>query len=459
MKIENINKNLKIAILGYWKEWKSSLNFIKKIWIKNISILDKNEILDREEDINYIIWEKYLDNLDIFDLIIKSPWISVYNNKLDKFKEKIITNIDLFLGNYTWKVIWITGTKGKSTTSTILYKTLEKLWLKVKLVWNIWNPVLDEIDIFSKNKYDYVIFEMSSFMLCNTKLNLYIWYLNNLYDCHLDWHSWKKNYVNDKLNILRWAYNKIANIETKNFLKDFDDIIYFWEWTNFLYKEKQFFIWKKSILKDENFLLKWLHNRTNIIWIIAILKQIFKDNLKINKFEIFINWLRKVLETFSWLANRIENIWTYNWIIFVDDAIATTPESTIAAIKTFEQNIWTLILWWQDSGFKFDKLLNIIYKYKIKNIILFPDTWEKIFWDLSSYEYETNFKINLKDLEINILKTKNMGNAIKFAYKNTQKWKICLLSTAAPSFSVWKWYLHKSEEFQKYIKLLKDKMI
>ena len=199
-------------------------------------------------------------------------------------------------------------------------------------------------------------------------------------------------------------------------------------------------------MKDENIILQWEHNRKNISVIVWILDIIDKDNLLLN-----IKSLEKVLSNFEWLSHRLENIWTYEWIHFIDDAIATTPESTIAAIKTYWTNIGTILLWWQDSWFEYEKLRNTLNEYNIPNIVLFPDTWEKIFWDLSNYNYETSFIFNW-DYNPKILKTKNMKSAVEFAFNNTQKWKICILSNAAPSFSLWSGFIAKWLEYQKEVK-------
>lgn len=428
-------------------------NFLKKLELKNIFILDKNEILERENWISYITWEKYLENISDFDLIIKTPWISPYLNDLMKYKEKMTSSIEIFLNNYTWRVIGLTWTKWKSTTSTLLYLTLQNAWYNVKLVWNIWSPVLDEIDILWWEKYDYVVFEMSSYMLEWISWQLYIWYLNNLYICHYDWHLWAENYNNAKKNILDIAKNKIANIQTIDRLWKLDKVKYFWENTNIFYKDEKFFIDNEMILEDKNFLLKWEHNRINICWILAIINQILSDKPDSNWiYDRLINWLKEALENFNWLPYRIQNIWTYKWITFVNDAIATTPDSTKAAISTFWNDIWTLFLWWQDSGFDFSELVNIILNSNIKNLVLFPDTWLNIFWDLSSFEFETNFDLEINWKKFNVFKTKSMENAVKFAYDFTENWKICLLSTASPSFSVWNSYVQKWDLFNEFVK-------
>ena len=84
-------------------------------------------------------------------------------NWLLKYKDKLLTQAMIFYSLYKWKIISITQTKWKSTTATLTYEVLKNAWFKTKLVWNIWNPVLDEIDF--NETYDFVVFELSSYML------------------------------------------------------------------------------------------------------------------------------------------------------------------------------------------------------------------------------------------------------------------------------------------------------
>jgi len=448
MKLEQLKKysEKKIAILWYWKEGKSSLDFLLKLWFKNLTVLDKSSTVNKIEWINYILWDLHLDSLSEYDLIFKSPWVSPYNKKINNYKEKLITQAQIFFDNYEWKIIWITWTKGKSTTATLTYEILKKIWYNTKIVWNIGNPVLDEIDIINNKNYDYIVYELSSYMLEWLDIKLFIWIINNIYDCHLDWHSWKSNYEKAKFWIINNAKYKIINYELKERTKNIKWIKYFWEDWFFYFKDWLFYNSDQVILKDKNIALQWEHNRKNICVILTILQIIDKEYITEN-----IKKLKEVLSVFTWLPHRIQNIWEYEWITFIDDAIATTPESTIAAIKTYEYNIWTILLWWQDSGFKFKELRDILEKYNIWNIVLFPDTWEKIFWNLSNHNYETSFNLKWK-YSPKIFKTKSMKSAIDFAYKNTPKWKICILSNAAPSFSLWSWYIEKWNQFQQEVK-------
>jgi UDP-N-acetylmuramoylalanine-D-glutamate ligase len=108
-------------------------------------------------------------------------------------------------------VIGITGTKGKSTISSLTYDALKKAKFTAKLVGNIGLPVLDEIDLLKGKKYDYVVYEMSSYMLDHFAPKNFISVVNNVYTCHLDWHKTFENYQDAKLNILRKSKYKLVH--------------------------------------------------------------------------------------------------------------------------------------------------------------------------------------------------------------------------------------------------------
>lgn len=421
MKINNL-KDKKVAILWFWKEWKSSLLFLLSIWVKEIWIFDKNAFLENDflsfknqnkkydfENISLFSWEDYLLNLEKYDFILKSPGVSPYNDELLKYKDKFISQSSIFFDNYNWKIIWITWTKGKSTISTLTYKLLINAWFKAKLVWNIWTPVFGEFECVGDEfapEYDFVVYELSSYMLEDFESECYIWVLNNIFPDHLDWHKGFSNYKKAKENILKKSTNKIL-------------------WTSL----------DLSVLKkDLKTKLLWEHNLKNIRVVFEI------SNIIWIRKDIFY---KTVLE-FKPLSHRLENIWTYKQITFIDDAISTTPESTIEAIKTFWSAIGTIFLWWSDRGYDFSDLVLYLKKYFIKNLVLFPDSSKAI------------KKVILDSQEdfFNILETSSMKEAVLFAFKNTSPWSICLLSCASPSYSLWKNFEEKWEDFKENVLLL-----
>lgn len=474
----------KIAILWFWKEWKSSLNFLKKVWVKDITVCDaKTDLEKNDKSIKYVLWKEYTKDLEKYDYIIKSPWISPYTNSLWKYEKKVLTQTKIFFEFYKWKIISLTQTKGKSTTASLVYDLLNNAWYKVKLVWNIWNPVLDEIDLQKQSQYDFVIYELSSYMLHDLdNHHSFISILWNIYEDHLDWHKTFSNYRNAKLNILNNSEHLLIWYQlAKQIIDELKGRKFKTFWS-----EKSYYahIGKHMLVNWVNLnitvkpKIPWKHNLANITAVLGIAYTLSID---------YVNFV-KTINNFHGLPHRLENLWTYKWITFIDDAISTTPESTIEAIKTFWTNLETIFLGWTDRWYDFKNLVKTIYLYDIKNIVLFPDTGKKIFDELKKLQI-TNYKLaenekwklairsyNFDEYEIskdwkqfilfdkdnrnkwntnyytlNILKTDLMETAVKFAYEFTSTWKTCLLSTASPSYSIWKNFEDKWYNYKKYI--------
>ena len=153
---------MKILIWGYGLEGKSALDYFIKIGKNDLYVATKEAIDAGIKNVNFIS-EKDIFNYD-FDLIIKSSGISYYKEEVQNLLKKgvkITSNLNLFLENNNSKTIAITGTKGKSTTSSILYHILKNMGYKVALVGNIGKSFLDIID----EKFDYVIMELSSYQI------------------------------------------------------------------------------------------------------------------------------------------------------------------------------------------------------------------------------------------------------------------------------------------------------
>lgn len=463
MILEELKTKNNIAILWFWKEGKSTLRFLLGLWIleSNITLIDKNTI-NTDFNWNIITWDTYLDNLTKYDIIIKSPWISPYNIKILPFRNKLTSQTEIFFNNYKWKTIWITATKGKSTVSTLLYETLNNSGLVVNLVGNIGNPVLDDINLSEDNHYDYIIYELSSYMLETSQPSCDIAVLWNIYTCHLDWHDNNFSvYEQAKLNILSNSNYKVISQEFSNYGQNIDNVKYFWLESEYHFSNNMFYKNSTQLFKCIDLVLLWEHNKKNICSIISILDIISKENNNKNNYEFnyLISTLEKTLITFSWLPHRMENIWEFNNITFIDDGISTTPESTIEAIKTFWHKVNTLYLWGWDYGFTQDSyklLINTITEYEIKNIILFPDTWLDIFniWR-DRKKYGDIFSLQINNSKLNILFTNKMSEAVKFSFKFTWDNNICLMSCAAPSYSLWTWFEQKWKEFKQYIELNK----
>lgn len=436
-----------IAILGFGREGKSTLKFLiqQKVSLRNITVLDTNKDLDDLEEIKVLTGEEHLQNLDRYDIIFKSAGVPI-TEQLLPYQDKIVTQVQFFFDNYPGKVIAVTASKGKSTIVSLIYLLLRNAGYQVKLVGNIGTPVFDEIDIqtstttrddeLAPSLYDFVVIELSSYMLHHLRKHNYISILGTIFPEHLDRHGSFANYLQSKLHILEWSETNImhkATMEKYHVDQEQYHILPYGGTSKYRWKDGYFWLGRKKLFSTDQVKIPWDHNLENITAIVAL-----ADTLKIS-----LDLVQETVAHFTGLPHRLQELGEYGSIRRIDDAISTTPESTIAAIKTYGDHIDTIFLWWTDRGYNFEELVDYLQRYHISNIVLFPPSWEKIAKMLS-----------LLPTKFCLLQTEDMEKAVKFAYKHTQKGKICLLSTASPSYSIWKDFEEKWDLFQKYIKEL-----
>ncbi len=449
-------RNKNIAILWFGREGKSTLKFLmdQKIHFSNITILDAKDDLDNPDAIHAITWSKYLQDLDKYDIIFKSSGVPI-TTELVHVKEKIVTQVQLFFDNYPGKVIAVTASKGKSTIVSLIYALLKNAGYNVKLVGNIGVPILDEIDICPPFKTDgdpefcpvrendFVVIELSSYMLHDLRKKNFISILGTIFPEHLDRHGSFDNYVGAKLNILKGSEINIVNHETLQRFdldKAYTNLIPYDQGSAYARMDGHFTLGDKMIFSVDDRKIPGDHNLENITAVVAL-----ADTLKI-PMEI----LHTTVREFQWLPHRLQEVGEYGGIRWIDDAISTTPESTIEALKTYGDQIDTIFLGWTDRGYQFDELAKYIHQSKIRNIVIFPDSWERI---LESLQRSNVLSSTKEDPTLpHLIQTSSMQEAVQFAYEHTEKWKICLLSTASPSYSLWKDFEEKGDLFQKYIK-------
>jgi UDP-N-acetylmuramoylalanine--D-glutamate ligase len=394
-----------ILILGYGKEGIATKKYIKKNYPDF-----KIGIGDAKFDKNYLNKQKD------YDVAIKTPGIK---KELMAIPYTTATNIffSKVLGKNT--IIGITGSKGKSTTASLIYEILKEAGKNVKILGNIGNPMLEALIKNPPADREIFVLELSSAQLEDLDFSPNIAVVTNLFPEHMDYHGNEENYYKAKKNILNFQNGSdvfVYNPEVKKIA----------DWA----KETK----AKAIpfARANNFDSRLLgeHNKKNIEAAVSVAK-LFNISEKI---------IKKAVRNFKPLEHRLEFVGEFRGIKFYDDAISTTPESTIMAIKTLK-NIDTIFLGGQDRGYDFSQLEKIIKKYKIKNVVLFPESGNRILNQGRGF---------------NILKTSGMEKAVRFAYKNTKKGSICLLSCASPSYSLWKNFEEKGNQFKKNIKKLAD---
>ncbi len=407
MKIEELKKYKKILIAGYGKEGEVTERFLKQ-YVPDAVI----GITDIKDGLNY------LDKQDEYDLVFRTPGV-----KKELLKGSYTTGTNIFFANVSNITIGVTGTKGKSTTASLICEILKDGGKKVRLVGNIGKPMIGEL-LREIDQGEVFVCELSSYQLDDIRYTPHISVIVSLFPEHMNYHGSVTKYYEAKKNIITHAKQSdyfVYNPRFPELLK----------WANTAVCKAVPFIKRVPFEVVSNLIGQ--HNQDNIRGAVTVAKILnIPDDI-----------VKKSLQHFRPLPHRLQFVGEYKDIMFYDDAISTTPESTIAAIEALE-NIGTLFLGGLDRGYDFELLTSKLKQFKIQNIVLFPDSGAKI------------KKLIKKGLDYNplIFETDNMKEAVKFAYKNTPQKSICLLSNASPSYSIWKNFEEKGDEFQKYVKIL-----
>lgn len=432
-------KDERILILGFGREGRDNFRFLRRIFPdKILGIGDRlelekldgraKEVVKKDKKLKLHLGENYLKALKNYEVIIKSPGIppKLLTPFITK-KQKITSQTEIFLDYCPGKIVGVTGTKGKSTTTSLIYQILKQGGVKVHLVGNIGKPVLNLL--FSATQNDVYVYELSSHQLYNLKKSPQIAVFLNIYPDHLDYYRNFKEYANAKANITLYQTKDdylIYNARDK-IIKEFAKKSRAKKIPITAEVPVEFFdTCRKSQLKG-NFNLLNIRAAIEVGRIFKIPKKIIAQGIK----------------NFRPLAHRLELVGTFKGITFYNDALSTIPETAIAALDALGDNVQTIFLGGFDRKIDFKKLAKRILKSKIKNVILFPTTGEKIWKEICRQRK----LVALRPFFVN-----NMREGVKLAYEHTQKGKICLLSCASTSFSIFRDYKEKGNLFKKYVR-------
>lgn len=443
-------ENKRILILGYGKEGKSTYLFLRKsfpektlfIADKNKDILRNNPELIEDMYVEVSLGEEYLNGIEEYDLIIKAPGISFKGIDINNFKEKITSELELFLEFVNIKSIGITGTKGKSTTTTLMYKILKDQEYDAFLLGNIGEPIFNHIEEMNENSI--AVIELSSHALEYVKKSPSIAILLDIYEEHLDHYDSLEKYIEAKFNVAKYQNENDYFIYNYNntFIKEY----------NFKYKENDYAVFtekteenffknkvyikneyiycndKKIMNVNQEMKLKGIHNINNIMFIIAVANILNLDTDK----------LIETIREFNPLEHRMEFVAKINEVSYYNDSIATIPESTINAIEAIG-NINTLIVGGKDRGINLTSLFEYLKNSDIPNIICIHKTGEYIYEELKT----TNKKI---------YKTQDLQEAVRIAKKITKPGTNCIMSPAATSYGYFKNFEERGRLFKQYVK-------
>ena len=442
--INEINSYNKVLILGYGREGKSTYNFIRKyLPDKHLFVADKNDLdsnpeLKNDNNISLIMGDNYLNNLGDYDLIIKSPGINFKYVDYSLFEDKITSQIDLLLRYSICKTIGITGTKGKSTTSSLIYHVISNMYPNTLFAGNIGIPVFDKIE--EVNKDTIFVLELSCHQLKFVKASPNISILINLYEEHLDLYKSYEDYIYAKLNIFKYQKEsdyKIWGLLSKDSINYFKDGINTYSYgTNEISKgvtirEDGLYLNNQLVyLKSRKRNILGEHNYYNIAPVLIV-----ADILKLD-----LNKVCDLVDSFKPLEHRLEYVGNFKGIDFYNDSISTIPMSTINCINAVD-NAYTIIIGGLDRGIDYSELIDFLYNNnKIKVIICLKDTGYTIADELVK-----------RNCNKNVLKAIDMKDTVRLAYQYTQEGKACMLSPAAASYNTYKNFEERGKDYKREI--------
>lgn len=443
-KIINYLKGKNIAILGFGMEGIATYHFIRRYSKMLLTIIDKVNPLDKvpelakDENVMIVYGDDYLNGLEEYDLVIKSP--GVITKDIDVSNIHFTSELELLLKCHRHHTIGITATKGKSTTSTLTYEVLKSCGVDTILLGNIGKAIFDEIEKIQPTTW--VVVEMSALQLEFVDVSPHIAAIINLYEDHLDHAGTVEHYHANKLNIFKYQHEDDYAIYSSDIspLCDYIDERYkaikYGIQFNETNENNIVCLKNHKVYLNNNFLYNSLderkllgeHNLRNIMFVLTIAYLLKLDSQKIIT----------TINNFKGLEHRIEYVGKYHDIIFYNDAIATIPDATINAIEALK-NVDTLIFGGMDRGINYQELIDFLNKGIVRNLICMPTTGYKV------GSMITNNKVNIYKCEM-------LKDAVKLAKEITNKDKICLLSPAASSYEYFKNFEEKGKAFKEFVK-------
>ena len=443
-------KNKKVGVVGIGVSNIPLIKFLVKLGAEVTAFDKKNEedlgdIVPefKGQGVKFELGEGYLDRLTGFDVIFKTPSMRIDSEALVKAKEDgtyITSEMEEFVKYCKGKVYAVTGSDGKTTTTTIISKLLKEEGFKTWVGGNIGTPLFAQIEEIEEK--DMVVLELSSFQLMTMKEEVDVAVCTNLAPNHLDMHKDMQEYIDAKKNIFLYQDSKDVLVvnrenditygfekEAKGEIREFsskrvlDKGAYFEDGVLYLDGEK--------VCKKSDIVIKGMHNVENYLAAFAATKD-----------DVSISSMKNVAETFGGVEHRCELVREIDGVKYYNDSIASSPTRTLAGLRAFERKV-IIIVGGYDKHIPFEPLANEGYPY-IKELILMGDTKEKIKTVFDKLEEEKGIKINMHFVN-------SLEEAVNKAKELAVKGDVVTLSPACASFDMFPNFMARGNAFKEIV--------
>lgn len=423
-KIAEYLRDRSVLLVGFGREGQSSYRYIRKYFPeKPLTIADKNAVAVEDPFVTCICGENYLDCIGDFDLVLKSPGISFKEVDAPAHTE-ITCQVDLFLRFADCHKIGITGSKGKTTTSTLTYQMLKAAGKDCRLIGNIGVPVFDSLEDLTPDTV--AVIEMSSHQLEFTHTSPEVAVLTNLYEEHLEHYKGGfAGYTAAKSHIA--LYQSAQDVFIYNATQGLGDFP-----CPERTKAQKIGIHETDSLPFaiENAHLAGVHNRQDVLFARAAAAQFGATDCD----------CEAAVRNFKGIEHRMEKVGTFKGITFYNDCIATIPHAVLCAVEAIG-TVGTLIVGGKDRGLDYSGFVEALKNSKIQNIIGTPATGHTIVHALEA-----------ADAPQRVLCAADLEEAVCLAYQYTEAGKACLLSPAASSYNVYKNFEEKGRHYKALVK-------
>ena len=456
---ENTLKSKKVAIIGLGV---SNIPLIDYMYEKGalVTIFDNRKEEELSEEIinkinnysfKYIGGEDNLKELKGFDIIFRSPSCLPTKPELEAEKERgaiVTSEIEMLMKLAPCRIIGVTGTEGKTTTSSIIYAIVKEAGYTCYLGGNIGNPIFTKLNTINEN--DIIVLEMSSFQLMQMDVSPNISLVTNIFPDHLNVHKDMDEYIDSKKNIFMHQNSDdlvVLNYDneiTRNFEKDVKGNVVFFSSKEdlndgYIYDKNSGNIVlckngvKTNIINKSDIKLRGIHNYENICAALAVTASLVDTKTQV-----------KAIKEFIGVEHRLEFVREIGGVKYYNDSIGTSPASTIAGLNAFDENI-VLLAGGSDKGLDYTEIGEKIAE-KVGTLILCGPTSKII---------EKATKDALHGKQINIIYVKNMQEAVLKAKENAKPGDIVLLSPASASFDLYKNFAERGKTFKYYVDSIK----
>lgn len=417
---------------------------------RNISKLDDSIKNLEKRGVELRLGSTYMDNLDA-DIIFRTPGMSFFNEKLQEARKHgivVTSEMEMFFDICPCPIIAVTGSDGKTTTTTIISEILKASKKTVHIGGNIGKPLLPVIDRIRND--DIAVVELSSFQLMSMNQSPNVAVVTNLSPNHLDIHKDMDEYINSKKNII--LHQSAFDTAVLNYDNKITN-----EFSKSVRGKCMFFSRKQKVYNgvwcDENKIYFSKNGENTEILSISDIKLPGKHNLENYLAAICAtlpfsdkNAITEVAKNFNGVEHRIEFTRNLNGVKYFNDSIASSPTRAISGTLSLFDGKIIMIAGGYDKKIPFDSLGPVVCS-KVKCLILMGDTADKI-------ENAVKKSHNYDEKEIKIIHVKNMSEAVKAAHDNTVCDDVVVLCPACASFGLYNNFEERGNDFKNIVNSL-----